>query len=292
MSQTLPTLGETYRNARALLADCTDTPELDSRLLANHAFKLQAKDYILAEHDPADMSGIATLNQLLERRMAGEPVARILGYRDFWQHRFALNDATLIPRPETEHMIEAALEAIPDKSATLNLLDLGTGSGCILISLLAELPNAQGVGTDLTQSALDMARQNASDIGVTNRAAWRAGNWFEAVRGASDQQFDFILSNPPYIDTSDPEVSEEVRAFEPALALFAQDAGLADYCKIAAAASRYLKPDGKIILEIGHTQADAVKQIFAEAGFPDLTCAKDLAGKDRVIIAALSPKAS
>lgn len=291
MSQTLPTLGETYRHARALLERCTDSPERDARLLANHAFDLQDKDYILAEHDPADISGIATLNQLLERRMRGEPVARILGYRDFWQHRFALNEATLIPRPETEHLVEAALAALPDQNAVLDFLDLGTGSGCILISLLAECPNAHGIGTDLSPLALDMARQNARDIGVANRSGWAQGNWFGALENSPEQRFDIIVSNPPYIADNDPDLSAGVRAFEPAQALFAPDNGLADYTAIAGDALRHLKNDGHLIVEIGHTQADAVKQIFTAAGFTDLTCQQDLAGKDRVIIAARSPKA-
>lgn len=291
MSQSLPTLGETYRNARALLSDCTDTPELDARLLANHAFGLQDKDYILAEHDPADMSGIASLNQLLERRMRGEPVARILGYRDFWQHRFTLNEATLIPRPETEHLVEAALAAIADKNAALNFLDLGTGSGCILISLLAECPHAHGIGSDLSSAALAMARQNAGDIGVANRSGWVQGSWFDALETSTEQQFDIIVSNPPYIVANDPDLSENVRSFEPAQALFAPDNGLADYTAIAGDALRYLKKDGRLIVEIGHTQANAVIQIFKTAGFTDLACCQDLAGKDRVIIATRPPKA-
>lgn len=207
-------------------------------------------------------------------RAQHQPVAQIVGFRDFYAHRFRVTPDTLDPRPETEALVEAAL-SLPWNS----VLDLGTGTGAILISVLAARAGARGMGTDLSPAALEVARQNAAQIGVT--AQFRQADWYEGVEG----RFDLILSNPPYIAADEMAgLSPDVRLWEPESALTDGADGLSAYRIIAAGAARHLTAGGNALVEIGPTQADAVRSFFNDAGALTRVIA-DLDGRDRVILA-------
>lgn len=223
---------------------------------------------------------LASYVALIERRIAREPMSHILGYRDFWSHRFKVTPDVLDPRPDTETLVAAAL-----KVPFSNVLDLGTGSGCILISLLAERKNAQGFGIDLSGGALAVARENAAAIGVLDRAEFTQGDWF----GAAQRKFDLIVSNPPYIaqdemDTLAPELS-----FEPRLALTDEADGLSAYREIAKGAGAHLVPGGWLMVEIGFAQGANVAALFKAAGLRGVRVIEDLNGRDRVVIGHTPP---
>ena len=261
-----------------------DSPELDARLLVGYALGLDHAALAAAAArtlDPTEQSAIATLAR---RRLGHEPVARIVGMKEFWSLDLRVDAATLVPRPETETVVEAALAAIDaagGRTRSLRLADLGTGSGAILLALLTELPNAFGVGSDLSLRALARARANARRLGL-NRAAFVACDMAAAMRGP----FDLIVSNPPYI-ASDGIVSlpAEVRLFDPRLALDGGRDGLDCYRAIAAAAPALLAPDGAVVVELGVGQAEAVAGLFAEAGLAPGPARPDLSGVPRALAA-------
>jgi release factor glutamine methyltransferase len=213
------------------------------------------------------------------RRAARQPVAQILGRRQFWGHSFRVTPDVLDPRPETEVLVAEALA-----EPVSRLLDLGTGSGAILLSVLSSSPASTGIGTDLSQAALAVARGNARALGLAARAAFRHGNWFEAV--APGCSFDLILSNPPYITQAElAALDPEVRLWEPALALSPGGDGLDAYRAIAAGALARLTPGGRLAVEIGPTQARAVGDLMAAAGLRDPRVVSDLDGRPRVVLA-------
>ncbi len=213
----------------------------------------------------------------VRRRANREPVSQILGYRDFWKHRFKVTPQVLDPRPETELLVELSLA-----EPFARVLDLGTGSGAILISLLAERPAATGVGTDLSEDAVLIAGENAVMAGVEPRITLPISDWFDDIGG----RFDLIVSNPPYIATHErPSLAPEVRDHEPAMALFAGEDGLDAYRTIAARAPDHLTPGGRLLVEIGPTQSEAVRALFFAAGLEDIRCHSDLDGRDRVVSA-------
>lgn len=219
----------------------------------------------------------ARFDAMIQARAARQPVAQIIGLRAFWKHDFEVTRDTLDPRPDTETLVEAALEA-PFR----RILDLGTGTGAILISLLAERRAATGIGVDLSPAALEVARRNAARIGVD--AEFILSDWFDRITG----DFDLIVSNPPYIAAVEmPGLSPEVREWEPRLALTDEGDGLTAYRAIAAGALAHLAPGGRVLVEIGLTQAADVSAIFRAAGFGKLTVRQDLDGRDRVIVAQL-----
>ena len=222
---------------------------------------------------------------LVERRLAHEPVARIVGTKEFWSLDLRIDDATLVPRPETETVVEAALAAIDRRGArarALRIVDLGTGSGAILLALLSELKNAHGIGSDINPRALAVARDNAVRLGQSN-VAFVACDLAAALRGP----FDLIVANPPYIASSDiATLAPEVRLFDPRLALDGGADGLNFYRAIAAAAAELLTPDGAAVVEIGAGQAEPVATIFAAAGLVPSPPRPDLHGVPRALIAA------
>jgi release factor glutamine methyltransferase len=230
---------------------------------------------------------------LLQRRMTGESVARIIGEREFYGLPFALNEATLEPRPETELLVDLALAHLPPGG---QLLDLGTGTGCIPIAILANRPDARAIATDLSARALEAAAENAERNGVADRIRFLQGSWFEPLspfdrlRMRSDAPFRFhlITSNPPYITSAVVDTLErEVKDFDPRLALDGGADGLAPYRVIAAQAADWLDPDGAVLLEIGYDQGAAVSALFLEAGFENVAVHRDLNGHDRVVAARL-----
>ena len=262
-----------------------DTPELDARLLVAHALGL-ALEALLADPDaPVGAAGAAAIDALAARRSAREPVARILGRQEFYGREFRLNEATLVPRPDTETLIAAVLDRIDRtglRSAPLRLADLGTGSGAILLTLLAELPGAGGIGTDISARALDAARANADRLGLADRAAFLAADFTAALDGT----FDLIVSNPPYIERAAiAALDPEVRRHDPFAALDGGADGLDAYRAILADGPRLLKPGGALFLEIGADQAAAVAALVAAAGLDRCTIHRDLAGRDRVVSA-------
>ena len=256
-------------------------PGREARLLVAHAAGIEAERLTLELGQPPETGTEERLAPLLAARIAGQPMAQILGWRDFWAHRFIVTPDVLDPRPETETLIAAALEA-----PFARLLDLGTGSGAILLSLLAARPAATGLGTDLSEAALDVARRNAAALGLTGRTSFLQADWFNGVTG----RFDLIVSNPPYIAGSEMAgLDPTVRDWEPRLALTpdpdASGDGLAAYRAIAAGVLACIAPGGRVMLEIGPSQGAAVAGILADAGLASVSIRADLDGRDRVVTA-------
>jgi release factor glutamine methyltransferase len=271
--------------ARVLRQAGMETPELDARLLLCHAAGLSHETAIARASEALRPETAARLEQALARRLEHEPVSRITGTREFYGRYFAIGPEALDPRSDTETLIEAALahaEARGGRDEPLSLLDLGTGTGCILVTLLAELPRARGLGTDVSQAALALAATNAERLGVAARAAFLAADWFDGIEG----RFDLILANPPYLAAGEiAGLSPEVSAYDPHLALDGGPDGLDAYRRIAAGAPRRLAEQGSLIVEIGPTQAGAVAEIFAAAGLEFKRLCHDLGGRPRVIVA-------
>ena len=272
----LPTdVSAALRLAAEQLAPVSDTARLDAELLMAHALHIERSQLLL---DSRRYQVPDTFSALLARRMAHEPLAYITGHRDFWTLRFAVGPGALIPRPDSETLMETMLDAIADKSAPLRVLDLGTGPGTLLLSALTELPAATGLGVDASEAALSYARQNAADIGLESRVAFQTGYWGQGVDGP----FDIILCNPPYI--ADNEVlMADVAEFEPASALFAGADGLQDYRILMPQFDRLLSDMGIVILEIGYLQRQSVSALAEENGF-SAQCLSDLGGRDRVLL--------
>jgi release factor glutamine methyltransferase len=261
-----------------------DSPELDARILVGHALGLDHAALAAAGTrilDPREADAVAALAR---RRLAHEPVARILGSREFWSLRLRIDAATLVPRPETETVVEAALAAIDSdgpRSRILRIADLGTGCGALLLALLTDLPGAFGIGTDKSLPALAVARENAQRLGLT-RATFLACDMAEALEGP----LDLIVSNPPYIVSGDiAALAPEVRDFDPRAALDGGPDGLDCYRVIAATAPTLLAPGGALIVELGAGQAQAVATLFATAGLATSPPRTDLNGVARALLA-------
>lgn len=262
-----------------------ESPALDARLLVGHALGLGHAQLASAAAQVLSASDIAAIEALAARRLAHEPVARIVGRKEFWGLELQLADATLVPRPETETVVEAALAAIGETSARnapLRIVDLGTGTGAILFALLHELPQAFGVGIDVDPRAVATARDNAHMLGLQGRCCFAVSDFAAALRGA----FDLVVSNPPYIATSElPRLAPEVRDYDPPRALDGGKDGLDCYRRIAAEAARLLAPNGRVVLEIGAGQSAPVSGIFETAGLVAAAPARpDLAGIPRALV--------
>jgi len=268
------------RAARRELEDRGNpTPALDARLLLQQAAGLRHETLIADPQRPVSPDAAARFREFLDRRLAGEPVARILGEREFYGRAFKITPATLDPRPDTETLIEAALSVMPVGRAC-RIIDLGTGSGIIGVTLLAERPEARAVMTDISAAALAVAQANAERHGVAQRAAFFRGSWFAQSEG----RFDLVLSNPPYIPQAIlPTLEPEVRNFDPETALSGGADGLRAYREIARAALAFLSPRGPVIVEIGQGQAVEIEDIFRAEGFAPGDRWKDLAGHVRCL---------
>ncbi len=258
--------------ATARLATITDTPRLDAELLLAQALGITRDRLIL--DPPAHVP--ETFEALIERRLAHEPLAYITGRRDFWTITLAVGPGVLIPRPDSETLIEAALEHFATRPPA-TILDLGTGPGTLLLVALSEFQGAQGLGVDASEVALNYARHNADALGVADRATLQWGDWGEGLAGP----YDLILCNPPYVE-SDAALSPEVMN-EPHGALFAGPEGLDDYRRLAPQIARLLAPGGCACLEIGFTQAEAVSALFAAQGL-SVAVKRDLGGRDRCLL--------
>lgn len=258
---------ELISKAAALIK--SDTARLDAEVLMAHVAGVSRTDLLFNTSKQIDEEKFF---ELVQRRVNGEPIAYILGCKDFWKDTFKVTSATLIPRPETELIIETALRYTPQ-----SILDLGTGTGCIALSLLREFHNAKATCVDVSPNALEVARSNAVALGLTDRSEFIESNWFEKLE---NRKFDLVVSNPPYISVND-ELGKGVKEFEPHSALFAENNGLEAYEKIASSAFKHLNENGVIIIEIGKGQEMAVEKIFAN--YKLLSIEKDLSGINRVL---------
>ncbi|ALG71962.1 SAM-dependent methyltransferase [Azospirillum thiophilum] len=275
------TLRTLRAQAEARLRDAgIDTPELDARYLLEHALTLTRTDFVTKAEQIIPDDAAARALALVERRAAREPVGRILGHREFWTIDLALNPDTLEPRPDTETVVEAVLAAIPDRKAPLRLLDLGTGTGCILLALLSELPNAGGLGIDLSPLAVEAAAGNAARNGLAGRVRFQTGDW---ATGIADR-FDIVVSNPPYIPSADIAALEpEVRDHDPLRALDGGPDGLEPYRIIAAELPRLLVPGGLAAFEVGQGQAEQVAALVEAQGLAETAILCDLGGIKRCV---------
>ena len=266
-----------------------DSAELDARMLAGAALDLDLTGLIAAAGRLVTSDQAIRLEDFARRRLTGEPVARILGVREFWGLPLKLSAATLVPRPDTETLVELALEILrdmPRPDRRLRIADLGTGSGAVLLALLSELPDADGVGTDISVDALQTAHSNAVDLGLADRTAFVACDYATALSGP----FDLIVSNPPYVRSGDIAVlAAEVRDYDPHRALDGGADGFEAYRAITPQATRLLAPGGTLVVEAGHGQGDAIQHLMWAAGLVLGPTKTDLAGIRRAVAGRKMP---
>lgn len=286
----MTTAGAAVRRLTGRFTDAgIDTPGLDARLLVAHVLGIRPQDILMNPDAPLTAAQDGTLETLAARREAREPIGRILGRRGFWSLDLRLGPDTLEPRPDTETVVEAVLDAVPDLAAPLRILDLGTGTGCILLALLAEYPTARGLGIDIAPGAVDIATANAADAGMDGRATFRLGNWGEGLDGT----FDVIVSNPPYIPAAEiAALDPEVRSHDPVRALDGGTDGLDAYRLLAPLVARHLAPGGVAVFEVGAGQAPAVAAMLSDSGLDAVWNRTDLGGVERCVCArrAKSPQ--
>lgn len=278
-------VGAALRDAAAALADAgggRDATEVrvDAEMLLAHVLEKDRTWLFTHAGDPLDAAAIAPFEALLARRRAGEPVAYLIGQRGFWRFDLEVTPDTLIPRADTECLVEQALARLPN-DRPLRLLDLGTGTGAIALALATERPRASVVAVDLSPGAAAVARRNAQRLGLAVRVEVREGVWFAPVAG---ERFDLIASNPPYIEADDPHLAEGDLRFEPRSALASGADGLDDLRLIVRDAPAHLRPGAWLLVEHGWQQGAAVRALFDAAGFIDIRTERDLEGRDRVTL--------
>ena len=276
---------QSLRREGAALLQAAGIPssDADARLLLMAAAGFSREDLIIHGADTVAPAVREAFDEFIARRIKNEPVAYIVGEKEFWSLTFKVNDNVLIPRPETEDVVAMGLEFLKNL-ATPTVLDVGTGSGAILISLLSEVGNARGDGVDISRSALAVAKANAKALGVEERCKFYTSDFLSNVDG----KFDLIVSNPPYIDDNAMDsLMADVGEYEPSLALRGGQDGLTAYRLIINSLSTALKTNGKVIFEIGYDQGPSVKALLEDAGFSDIQVSKDLSRHDRIVSATL-----
>jgi len=277
------TLQDVITQATALIADCSDNPRLDAELLLAHVMG-KDRGYFYTWPDlelPAQLQ--QAFEELLQQRLSGKPLAYILGTREFWSMDLSVTPDVLIPRADTEILVEQILEKTPSDQA-VSILDMGTGSGAIALAIARERPHADVYAIDQSEAALDVAKHNAEKHGLKN-VRFVHSNWYEAL--PEEVSFDFIVSNPPYIRDDDPHLEQGDLPHEPRSALASGKEGLDDIEKILNGLRQYLKPGGWLMLEHGYDQGTAVQQRFTESGLEQVCCHQDLQGLDRICIGRL-----
>lgn len=256
-----------------------ETPALDARLLVQGALDYDAGQLALAHDEALNHAAAMRLADYAAQRLKHKPVSRIFGSRGFYGRDFIINERVLDPRPDSETLIEVALAHLPDGAAA-RLLDLGTGSGCLLLTLLAERPALTGMGADVSAQALDVARANAAALGLADRADFIESDWLKNITGT----YEMIVSNPPYLGPGEIEwLARDVADYDPHLALYGGSDGLDPYRHLCRNAAAFLVQDGWLVFEIGALQARAVRGFMQEAGFSNIAVQQDLAGRDRVV---------
>jgi release factor glutamine methyltransferase len=278
------TVGELLRGATRALADAgIELPALEARLLVGHALALSREALLAEPARPVGIGEARAVEGLVARRSDHEPLAYILGEREFWSLPFLVSPEVLIPRPDSETLVETALGRLAEiGDQPVRILDLGTGSGCLLLALLSERPSAFGVGVDRSEPAVAVARANAARLGLGARSAFACADWGSAFR---DGHFDLIVVNPPYIDAEAlARLEPTVRCFEPEGALSGGVDGLDAYRALAPQLPRLLSPAGFVVVEIGARQRDPVSRLLAVAGLEVAAVGRDLAGHDRCLV--------
>ena len=266
---------------QVLRAAAIDSPRLEARLLLGHAMGATPEALLRDPGAPVPPEAASRFRAALAARLDAVPVAHIIGTQGFWTLELAVSPATLIPRPDSESLVEAALDAFPDAGAKLRVLDLGTGTGCLLLAVLAERPRAFGVGVDLVPGAAALAAGNAARNGLADRAAFLAGDWAASLVG----RFDLVLSNPPYIESAAiAGLMPEVARHEPRSALDGGADGLAAYRHLTAILLDLLSPGGAAVLELGDGQREAVEALARGTGLTPSTCRTDLGGVERALV--------
>jgi len=279
----MSTIAQTLQHAALALDRYSDSPRLDAEVLLGKLLGQPRSGLIARADEPVAAASEHAFADLIEARRGGAPVAYLTGSREFWSLPLTVTPAVLVPRPETELLVELALQLAGSTRAECSVLDLGTGSGAIALALASERPRWRITGVDVSPPALEIARRNARDLGLSH-LDWRLGSWFEPVAGG---RFDLILANPPYVADGDPAL-ETLRA-EPAIALAAGPTGLEGLAAIAAAAASHLHERGWLLLEHGSTQAPDVVRLLERHGFSHIRSHLDFSGRPRVTLGTLHP---
>jgi release factor glutamine methyltransferase len=276
-----PTLTQAWKSASARLAAAgVESPTLDSRLLLEAAAQVRRADILADPQRPLGAEALGRLEGFLERRSRREPVSRILGRKAFWTLELEVGPGVLSPRPDSETILDLVLAEFGPEAA-FEVLDLGVGSGALLLAILAERPLARGLGVDVSDEALATAQRNVARLGLGERAALRRGDW---TLGLDDEAFDLVVANPPYVASADIEtLAPEVRDYEPRLALDGGPDGLDAYRRLAPEILRVLRRGGRFVVEIGAAQREAVEALFLAAGAQQVTARRDLANRERVV---------
>ena len=281
------TVQQVYQHVKKLLEQCSQSPSLDARLLVCNAAQITYENFVAYPDRPISELQLSSLSGYLERRQQGEPVSRILGTREFWSHSFNLSPDTLDPRPDTETLVEFSIEFIKNaklENKEFRILDLGTGSGCIILSLLSEFNSAYGLGVDISYEALQTAKDNATTLGLNERVDLVQSNWLDAISG----NFDIIVSNPPYIPSCEIlNLEPDVRKFDPLRALDGGTDGMDAYKEIIAEIHPILAENGVLIFEVGQNQEESIKNLLktynSEISFSKFSYKCDLSGITRCI---------
>ena len=269
-----------------LAARGIDSPRATAEILLAHALHTERVQLYVHHDQPLEPAELAAFKQLLRRRLRREPVAYIVGWKGFWTLELTVTPEVLIPRPETEGLVEAALAALKalPNGRTARVLDLGTGSGAVVLALAAEAPGHRYFASDISPAAIAVARRNAEAAGVSDRVFFWAADWFSALP-PTRAVFDLVVSNPPYVATGEIDgLPPEIARYEPRLALDGDVDGLRSHRAIVAAAHRYLAPGGRLLLEIGCDQGRAVQRMVEQSGhYVGFQCARDYSGRERVV---------
>jgi release factor glutamine methyltransferase len=272
-----PTVSEVLQTAQRELQATSPTPRLDAEILVMHVCGLNRSALITRGHHVPTADQLNRLETTIAQRRHGEPIAYLTGVREFWSLEFSVSPATLIPRPETELLVEMALAHVP-QDAEWTIADLGTGCGAMALTLAKQRPRSRIIATDISPAALDVARSNAAKLGLTD-VEFREGNWFEPLAGI---KLDMMVSNPPYVRANDPHLEQGDVRFEPVQALAAGPDGLNAIRQIALSAREHLNPAAWLLFEHGWDQAAAIGRLLHSLGYRNIVCYPDLSGRDRI----------